>query len=157
MHRINIAFTVAQLLWVAFWLASMIWAYSTTRGDALGQSIRAEVTNFRLHTASVLAMLYILCDPTQEERRWKALVPLFAGQIVIGTFALVEVAAFSMGLATRNALWNFTVYAVGVFQLVVLSVALIFYSVQWIREAMHKAHPKESQKKRAKTKTILFY
>lgn len=127
----NVFFAVAQCIWFCLWVTAMIWAYAATDGTHMGRAIRAEVTLFRLHVASVLAMLYVLCDHINQER-WIALVPLFVVQFVIGLFSSVEVGLYSENLSTMSPLWGFVVYGVGAYQLAVLALGIVYYSAHWV-------------------------
>lgn len=129
----NRVFSVLQLIWFLVWIAAMLWAFISTDASPEGQSSRGEVSSFRLHTANLLAMLYILCSKgSSSNTKWIGLVPLFVVQFIIGIFAIVDVGLFSANLSKMHPLYEFTIYAVGTYQLVLLMAGILFYGYQWI-------------------------
>lgn len=98
------------------------------------QYVRSEISSFRLHTLTLLALIYSATG-VNDGNHYKRLIPLFCIQFIIGVFETVEVGRNSVNFGTMTALWSFTVYAVGVYPMVILLLGIVVYSIQWSRDA----------------------
>lgn len=131
-HYANRVFAGLQIVWALFFVAARIWSFVGTSDTDAGARIRSDVDSFRLHFATVLSQLAVSADEASKNR-WRFLIPLLVVQIFLGVFQTVEIAIYSKALLSMSALYEFSIGAVGVYQLTLAGVSLIYYIYHAIR------------------------
>jgi hypothetical protein len=129
---VNRIFAALQILWALFFVSARIWSFVGTSNTDAGSRIRSDVDSFRLHFATVLAQLAVSADESSKNR-WRFLIPLLVVQILLGVFQTVEIAIYSKALLSMSALYEFSIGAVGGYQLAVAALSLGYYIYHAIR------------------------
>jgi len=150
----NYIFAGLQAIWLCLFLTGRIWSFAATGDDDAGRFIRAEVGAFFFHAGTVLAVWAAAYDHVSK-LRWRFLIPLFAMQLVNGLFTVLNVGLYSANRPMMHPLYEFVLYGIGVYQLSILFVGIIYYGYHAWSVSHKNAETAVNIKSRNRTKIFL--